>query len=402
MDVIILTNTDIIKKTGAAYSRCRLYALALARYGKGVCLGSILNLVKESSHLENDPDGFKYIGGERETGYLKRNLYRIFLPIIVICMLRALHKKGVLSSNTSVIWTPNALFTDLTALLYMNVIAKARVYCEKNELQQAIISNRIHEIGNIWNIIFLSCKYINSALTDELTRYYHGVLAISTNLYRWSHNRNRNILLIPILVGAPGIKSLTTKPTLGDNSLSIGYFGYLSNTKDGFFDFLEVLGLLMKDDLRFILDIYGTGRPKEIQRLRQYTAKAGLAKTVHYKGSLTHSAALDKMCDYDLLVLPRPRNKQTQFGFSTKLGEYLLSGSAVLATDISDNRLYIKDGLNGFIVPPDDKKAMQEKLKYIFAHRQDLKKIGTAGRTTALNDLYYSKYSQSLGDFITK
>lgn len=400
--MLIITNTDILKKSGAAYSRCRLYAMASGLTGLKVCLVSLVNHINRSSDLETDPDGFQYIGQPKENEYFARNIHRIFLPIYTILMLKEMYSKRILVCNSCVIWTPTALVTDLLAFLYLKLIVKARVVCEKNELQQAILVNRMRETGTVWNIGYLLYMYVGCILTDEFTRYFDGVIAISTNLHRWSVCRNQNTILIPILVGPAPKVTYENRSASDKDKLKIAYFGYLSNTKDGLFDFLEVLETLVNHKPRFVFEIYGNGRKSDIERLVLFIEKTGMSEIIRYKGVLEQSKSQEMMCDYDLLVLPRPRNKQTQYGFSTKLGEYMLSGSAVLTTDISDNRLYITDGKNGFIVPPCDKKAMQEKLKYIFFHKQELGKIGAAGRATALKEFFYAKYSTYLGGFATK
>ena len=74
---------------------------------------------------------------------------------------------------------------------------------------------------------------------------------------------------------------------------------------------------------------------------------------------------------YHLLILPRPINKRTIYGFSTKLSEYLVSGIPVLLTDVSDNAMFIKDNYNGYIIPPGSADAIAGKLEEIILSYND-------------------------------
>jgi len=102
-----------------------------------------------------------------------------------------------------------------------------------------------------------------------------------------------------------------------------------------------------------------------------------------------------------LLIIPRPLNLQTKYGFSTKLSEYLISGVPVLVTNVSDNSLYIKDGYNGFIVEPGNYKKMGEKILYVISNYNKLKKtISMNAYQTAKEYFNYSNYSKDIFNFI--
>ena len=78
-----------------------------------------------------------------------------------------------------------------------------------------------------------------------------------------------------------------------------------------------------------------------------------------------------------------------------------MSGVPVLVTDVSENSLFIKDGVNGFIVKPGDKNAMTEKLIYILSNYNKIAEtVGKNGYETALKNFHYSNYSSDMTKFI--
>jgi glycosyltransferase involved in cell wall biosynthesis len=103
---------------------------------------------------------------------------------------------------------------------------------------------------------------------------------------------------------------------------------------------------------------------------------------------------------YHLLILPRPLNKRTKYGFSTKLSEYLVSGVPVLLTDVSDNALYIKDNFNGYLIPPGSANALAEKLVYIIRHyNEQAKNIVDNAYKTVREDLDLRLFTDKFADF---
>jgi glycosyltransferase involved in cell wall biosynthesis len=102
-------------------------------------------------------------------------------------------------------------------------------------------------------------------------------------------------------------------------------------------------------------------------------------------------------------VIPRGFTLQNNYGFSTKLSDYLDHGKPILITDVSDNHLFIKDGINGFIVPTDDNEKMYAKLVYIIDNYESLKDdIQKNANETSKQSFYYNNFSEILQKFLFK
>jgi glycosyltransferase involved in cell wall biosynthesis len=104
-----------------------------------------------------------------------------------------------------------------------------------------------------------------------------------------------------------------------------------------------------------------------------------------------------------LLILPRPLRKQAQYGFSTKLSEYLTSGVPVLLTDVSDNAMYIRDNYNGFIISPNSLSALVSKLKWIIDNYDEYASVVTENAVRTAEEVFdYRIYSEPLVNFLFK
>ena len=89
----------------------------------------------------------------------------------------------------------------------------------------------------------------------------------------------------------------------------------------------------------------------KMRTLNNLKKKFLLDNRVYYVGNLDPDDLQDEFSKYHLLILSRPLNPQTRYGFSTKLSDYLISDVPVLVTDVSDNSIYIRDGINGYLIP---------------------------------------------------
>jgi glycosyltransferase involved in cell wall biosynthesis len=84
-----------------------------------------------------------------------------------------------------------------------------------------------------------------------------------------------------------------------------------------------------------------------------------------------------------MLVFTRPSSLQADYGFSTKLGEYLATGRPVIATRTGEVEKYLKDGQNAFICDPNEN-SIAEKICAISENYSLALKVGEEGRQCAL------------------
>lgn len=74
----------------------------------------------------------------------------------------------------------------------------------------------------------------------------------------------------------------------------------------------------------------------------------------------------------------------TQYVMPELLGLVLLesmaNGVPVICTDVGSMPEIVIDGVTGFIVPPNDPKALRERISYLYQHPEQARRMGRAGR----------------------
>ena len=135
---------------------------------------------------------------------------------------------------------------------------------------------------------------------------------------------------------------------------------------------LEAAALLAGRGTDFGLTIYGEGllRPELERRI------AGLAGCVRLAG---HSADLaPAFAAADLFVLASRRE-----GFGNVIVEAMAAGLPVLATRCGGPASLIDDGVNGFLVPPEDSEALAGAIAALLSDRARRESVVPAGLETA-------------------
>lgn len=297
---------------------------------------------------------------------------------------------------------PNGFFFDLITLILFKAILGLKVFYEFNELRKGIILNATYPLNPIRKIIFkftyIPYLYLMSLLQIQLLRFYTGIIVISSNLYKFASKYNNNLAKIPILVDTKIFGKYEKDSTSFNNKLNIGYFGTIELKKEGLDIFIKSVGKIDKEI--FCINLYGSLAPKVERVLEELISTYNLENNVKICGPVIHELVPANMAKQDLLVLLRPKNLQTYYGFSTKLAEYLSSGTPVLVTNVSDNSIYIKDGVNGFIINECTEDEIIKKIIFIYENKDKLKEIGDNGRNTAEKYFDYRLYSNILSDFL--
>ena len=82
---------------------------------------------------------------------------------------------------------------------------------------------------------------------------------------------------------------------------------------------------------------------------------------------------------YDVLCLPSLFE-----GFSNSLSEYICCGRPVLASDVSDNSLMVKDGDNGFLFDPENVDSIAAAFsKFFVLSKEEKARMGIRSREIA-------------------
>lgn len=84
-----------------------------------------------------------------------------------------------------------------------------------------------------------------------------------------------------------------------------------------------------------------------------------------------------------LNILNKNDNTQNRYGFSTKLGEILISETPVITTTVGEANHWLVDGESAYIVPPHHPELIAEKIVDIYENREKSNQIAKKGKEIA-------------------
>ncbi|RCK76501.1 MAG: Glycosyltransferase [Ignavibacteriae bacterium] len=362
-NVVFITREKIIKGSGAPSSRNFLLAKMFSEEGIFVHLFSFDMRCKLKEKTTNEDIYISIYGVEpKNERLLIRRIARKFFMLLptLLFLFRVVNIVKVLKGKTVIYqdWTTTKSM-DLGVLLIFRFIYGYKVYTDPNEVFAYLVEYQYEN-----SCFFL--RYFNMLkqfLGDLLLRYYTGLIIISSQLEAKYSKINKNYLRIPII---SKLYSRNNKELLSYEKyevFKIGYFGTLQIYKEGLDLLLSALEALKKKGYKLEIHFYGKINKYETKEIYAMIDRSNGSAIYH--GLLSNEEVLKIMGKYHLLISTRRLNKQTQYGFSTKLAEYMATGVPFLVTNIGDNSKYIKDGINGYIIEPDSLQQLIDKLEHI-------------------------------------
>lgn len=409
-NVFILTSIKIINGNSAGAARLLNISRALALEGVNVylCSSTCRINIQENTIKEISKNIFS-IGQENNDSHNNwfRRLKQLINIIYEFSYCRNIYKlaHNIQGRNIFYIYPQPEISIDIISIFYLKLLKRQKIFIDINELRVTGLYNTVFS-NKVLKMFYEKIKYVfdfvKFKLHERLTRYFDGVVVISTNLEKYFRRYNKNIIRIPILSNIDS--TLVKKDLKYDNNkdFQIGFTGQVNLKKEGFDILYMALSIIKKQYKNFKLNLYGPidNHVKNLL-LNELPLHYDIKDNIIYHGIKTQSVLVEELQKNDLLILPRPLHPQTHFGFSTKLSEYLVSSVPVLVTDVSDNSLYIKDNINGFVVEPGNSVKMSEKIIYIMQNYNTIvNKIVDNALTLVKKEFYYTNYSKILCKFI--
>jgi glycosyltransferase involved in cell wall biosynthesis len=241
----------------------------------------------------------------------------------------------------------------------------------------------------------------------SLSRYFKdcvkatGIITISTSL-RQLFLRNgvdeKRVSIVNMIADENRFTNVVSQKY--DNPY-FAYCGTVSTFKDGVDILLKAFRLVAKKHSNVKLRIAGKFASKEDERtLKSLVEELELSKQVIFMGIVSAAEMPSFLAGSEAVVLSRPNNIQAQNGFPGKLGEYLLSKSPAIVTAVGDIPLFVKDGINGFVVEPNNAEVFAEKMNWVIEHPTESREIGKEGANLAHKEFNYLKETKKLVDFM--
>jgi glycosyltransferase involved in cell wall biosynthesis len=182
----------------------------------------------------------------------------------------------------------------------------------------------------------------------------------------------------------------------------IFHAGTLNQQKDGILGMIEAFGMAkqrLQKPIKYILtgNIDSSTHPVEIRKLiKQYQ----LEDSIEFVGYLFRDQVKAYLSKASLVISNRHKSKQDYYGFSTKVGEYLASGTPLITTRWGEAINWLKDGETAYIIEPENTEALADAIVRVFTNQEEARRIGKAGQDLCRSSFDYRNWSKPLVEFL--
>jgi glycosyltransferase involved in cell wall biosynthesis len=132
--------------------------------------------------------------------------------------------------------------------------------------------------------------------------------------------------------------------------------------------------LVLRDvaDAKFLI----VGKGPEERRLKELARSLAVAHRVTFLGSIPNDKLPQYLTSSDVYV----STCLSDAGISASTAEAMACGLPVIVTDVAENRKWVEDGVNGFLVPTRDPRMLAEKILYLAKNRDIASRFGALCR----------------------
>jgi glycosyltransferase involved in cell wall biosynthesis len=180
---------------------------------------------------------------------------------------------------------------------------------------------------------------------------------------------------------------------------TIVYIGALNNKKDGVDILIKAFSIVSQNFPNWTLLIYG---PEDVDKnnLINLVEQLKLTTKVFFKGVINKDKVPSVLKSAGILALPRPKSKQAEGGFPTKLGEYLASSKPVCATRIGEIDEYLIDNESVYFSSPNSVEDFARILTKAIGNYKHAIEIGKNGRKVAERSFNSTIQAEKLKKFL--
>lgn len=244
-------------------------------------------------------------------------------------------------------------------------------------------------------------------LSGKIRKFAHGCIGISTALVDLLENKLKvkcPTQLIPISVDIE-----TFKPSEKKNSNetvnvfwggAIAFSESLDSNKDGIKELINAFDKTCKANT--FLNLTGYGDDRSITILKQHISKKKNSSNIVFHGYLSFEDYCKLLSASDIAVMNRVDTKYANYGFPFKLGEYLASGKAVIATNVGDVGVYLKNMENSILIRPSENRSLENALELLYENSDLIDKLGLSASVVAKKFFSSNANAKLLFDFLQR
>ena len=176
------------------------------------------------------------------------------------------------------------------------------------------------------------------------------------------------------------------------------YMGGMQLNNDNVDNIVRAVSFLK--DYTMPLYLFGAPSPEDLKVIEDLIRECGLQDKVFFKGRASYAEVPALLAHASVLLTSQADTLRARGGFPTKIGEYMLSGTPFLATDVGDIPCFVKDGETGFLVEPCNPQRYAERISFILSHYEEAMQVARNGREYVFQHYSAVKQAKGMIDFL--
>jgi len=155
---------------------------------------------------------------------------------------------------------------------------------------------------------------------------------------------------------------------------------------------IRALPLVLKEvpESQFVI----AGKGSEEKRLRELAKSLGISDNVKFTGFIPNEELPQYLRTVDVCV----STSLSDAGIAASTAEAMACGLPVIITDVADNKKWVENGENGFLVPVKDPKSLAERIIYLLQNDDIRRKFGKINRKIIEEKNNYYKEMEKMED----
>lgn len=232
-----------------------------------------------------------------------------------------------------------------------------------------------------------------------ILKYYSGYVSMTNNLLEYYRQLvNKPGIVISSIIDTSRFDKIVKSRHCG-GEYKIVYMGNMELSKDNVDNILYAFSILLCRKYKVELYLYGKPNAKDKKILENIIVNEKLEGKVHFCYA-SFDDVPEILSNADILVSSQPVTIRAAGGFPTKLGEYLISGTPTLLTDVGETSQYFKDNVHMFFAKPLSPIDFAEKLIYIIENYDNSLLVAENGKNLIMQMYSHISAGQKLHDFL--
>lgn len=401
---ILIVGDFLFPFGSASASRMRLYSRGLTEAGATVRVISQNELYDRPDDVGGDGQRryygvsyesvLGYSGRHKEKRTLRRKLLWFRNYVLAAGKVARRAAELVESESFDVIVQYSRSYLSISPLLK---ICKAKHIALIHDIVEW--PNRHFFRGGILHPLYADTKlamYLSLAQSD-------GIVGISEFLTNFYADRGIPAICIPAMVEIPADRPEPREARSKNGEFNITYLGSLG-LRDGPFEMTAAIRNVLEKGLAAKFTIVGSsGVTGTALKVRQMCEKDALLRDkVEFLGRVSDDEVTRRLGTADVLLFVRPDDLTARAAFPTRLPEYLVSGTPVIAAGVGDIPIYLRDGVDAMVVKPCTAENIAGKIESLMKMPDRGLAIGRSGFERASECFNYKARTAEIARFIEK